>query len=569
MPPDRSACRQFVAAAAMWSALAAAALPAQAIRYTVEPVRGDTGLDLRVSMTFPAEASGETELLLPRDRFGVPRMYRFVRDVQVLPPARLLARDDSTVRIGHDPQTAVSVRYTIRYDSAQAGFVAFGPSVSPQHYHFLGSQWMARVGPSDSVRQFIVQVTPGNLGGTVAGSFGIAPGEHELSASYEDIEWTVIAGGAYREDRFTCAGRPVATLLYGAMQVPDDSIFALSRAIVCGEREIFAEQGQPFYSAIVIAREHLRAGASYINAFSGFMRPDSRGDQVALLLAHEMMHDWLPRRLRLVPGPDEAAGVEFSSFHDIRYDWFHEGFTEYLARRVLVRTGLATEDWFAARLNADLRQLATHPYRTLPARGLEEAVRTRRYTNVHQRLSYYRGAVLAFNWDAAVRRSSGGQADLLDVIRRLLAVAATNGGRIARPQFEEVVAGFGIPAQSDVARYALGGEAFPVDSAGLGPGWVLRSRAVPLYEAGFDVGVSAVRDTVIGVDPAGPAYAAGLREGMPIVRMSNESPGAQGWRADLPITVVVRDGEAERTIEFMPIVRQASEPYFERRPRPD
>jgi predicted metalloprotease with PDZ domain len=463
-----AACTRLVAAATVWSALAAAALPAQAIRYTVEPVRNDTGLDLRVSMTFPGDSSGRTELLLPRDRFGVPRMHRFVHDVLVLPPARLLARDEDTLRIGHASRADISVRYTIRYDSAQAGFVAYGPSVDSRHYHFLGSQWMARVGPADSVRQFVVRVDPGNLGGTVAGSFGIAPGEHELTSSYEDIDWTVIAGGAYREDRFSCAGKPVATLLYGPLQVPDDSIFALSRAIICGEREIFADTVQPFYTAIVIARENLRAGASFINAFSSFVWPDSRRDQIALLLAHEMMHAWLPRRLRLVPGPGEAASVDFSSFHDIRYDWFHEGFTEYLARRVLVRKGIASEDWFVTRLNADLRQLATHPYRTLPAAGLEEAARTRRYTNAHQRLSYYRGAVLAFNWDAAVRRASGGEAELVDVIRRLLAEAAVHDGRIPRPRFEEVVASFGIAAQDDVARYALGGETIPADSAGLG-----------------------------------------------------------------------------------------------------
>jgi predicted metalloprotease with PDZ domain len=455
------------------------------------------------------------------------------------------------------------VRYTVRFDSVQAGFVAYGPSVDSLHYHFLGSQWMARVGSPDSVRSYTVRVSRGNLGGALAGSFGLGPGAYSLTARFADLEWTVVAGGAYREDRFTCSGRPVATLIQGAFQLPDDSIFRMSRAIVCAGRELFADTAQPFYSAIITARQNLRAGASYINAFSAFMRPDSRSSQVALLLAHEVMHDWLPRRLRLVPGPGEAPPVEFSSFHDVRYDWFHEGFTEYLARRVLVRAGLATEDWFAQRLNDDLRTLATHPYRALPAHGLEAAVRARTYTNLHQRISYHRGTLLAFRWDAAVRRASGGRADLVDVIRRLLAESAGTGGRIDRPRFERVVSSFGVPAAADVARHALGGEPIPVDSTGLGPAWVLRTRPVPLPDAGFDVPASTVGRRAVGVDPRGAAYAAGLRDGMTIVRV--DEPQSRDAAPDAPLTAVVREGDAERAITIVPRATQVSEFYFERR----
>ena len=484
------ALRVIAVAAAI--ALADAAAAAQAVEYDLEPVRGGGVVDLRVRMTFPADASGPTRLFLPRDRFGVRAMYRFVRDAEVLPPARLLARDDSTLSIGHAPGAPVTVRYTVRFDSAQAGFVAFGPSVDSLHYHFLGSQWLARVGSPDSVRPYTVRVSRGNLGGSLAGSFGLGPGSYSLTTRFAELEWTVVAGGAYREDRFTCSGRPVATLVAGAFELPDDSIFQMARAIVCGEREMFADTAQPFFSATLIARQNLRAGASHINAFSAFMEPDSRGAQVALLLAHEVTHDWLPRRLRLVPGPGEPPPVELSSFHDVRYDWFHEGFTEYLARRLLVRAGLATGEWFAERLNDDLRILATHPYRALPAHGLEAAVRARAYSNFHQRISYHRGTLLAFRWDAAVRRASGGRADLVNVIRRLLAEASTSNGRIQRPRFEQVVAEFGVPAAADVARHALGGEPIPIDSAGLGPGWVLRRRAVPLPDAGFDMAASTV-----------------------------------------------------------------------------
>ncbi|MGH7539823.1 MAG: hypothetical protein ACRELC_02370, partial [Gemmatimonadota bacterium] len=537
----------------------------QTLRYVVEPSARAAGMDLRVTMTFPGESSGRTRVVLPRDRFGVPDMHRFVRDVEVVAGgARAPIREDSVVFIEHRPGAEVSVRYTVRYDSATVGFVAYGPSVSPRHYHFLGSQWMARVGPPDSVRRFEVRVERGSLSGPVAGSFGIGPGTHAFEASFDELDWSVIAAGAYREDRFACEGRPVATLVHGSFEVPDDTLFAMARKIVCGEREVFADHAQPFYSIIITERDRLRAGASFLNAFAAFLRPDSDRDQLVGLLAHEMMHVWLPRKLRLVPGPDEKVpAVEFSWFHDIRYDWFHEGFTEYLSRRLLIEVGLVSEEWFVERLNADLERLAIHPYRALSVFGLEDAARSQRYSNWHQRLSYLRGAILAFNWDAAIRRSSGGRRGLIDAVRRLLAAAEEE--RIPRPRFERLLEEMGVPAREDVELYALHGRAIPVDSLGMGPGWVLEYRSVPAFEPGFDLVVSLNADTVIGVREGGPAFDAGLRDGMPIVRTENAWRWDEEWRAGRPMIVVVRDGDGERPIEFFAGAGEVRVPHFVRR----
>lgn len=537
----------------------------QIIEYRVTPVLRDNGTDLTVTMTFTGDAGGQTRVLLPHDRFGVPAMHRFVHDVAVVSGALRVHDDgDSTVLLSHAPGARVSLRYAIRYDSARAGFVPFGPSVDAGHYHFLGSQWMVRVGRADSVRRFAVQIEAHPGGGTVAGSFGIGGSEHQLSATYADMEWTVIAGGAYRESRFTCENRPVVTLLYGTFQIPDDTINSMVRRIVCGERDVLADHSQPFYSVIITARSRLRAGASYLNAFSSFVRPDVKSDALALLLAHETMHAWLPRKLRVTPGPGEPPGVEFSSFHDIRYDWFHEGFTEYLARILLVRIGLASQEWFVQRLNDDLARLAVHPYRTIPVRDLEDAARTGRYNNHHQQLSYYRGAAMAFNWDATIRRASLGNKDLVDGIRSLIAAAA-DSGRLRRPRFEQVLEAFGVPAAHDVERYAFRGDEIAIDSAGLDADWVLRYRQVPAFRPGFDVPASMNADSVIGVHPDGPAHAAGLRNGMPIVRTTNLWRWGEDWKADQPATVVVRTAGGERTIQLSTVRGEILIPHFAKR----
>jgi len=247
------------------------------------------------------------------------------------------------------------------------------------------------------------------------------------------------------------------------------------------------------------------------------------------------MHAWIPRKLRLVPGAGEMPTVEFSTFHNVRYDWFHEGFTEYLARILLVRIGLVPQDWFGEQLNQELARLAMHPYRTISTDELEEAVRRKRFTNFHQRIGYHRGFVIAFNLDAAVRRASADSSSLVNVIRRLLTLAS-DSGTLTR---DDLVAAFrerGVDASGIVEKQALRGMPMLPDSTGLGPEWVLRFRERAAFDAGFDVVTSITNSMAIGVEQGGAAHAAGLREGMRIERVVNGMPWSDDWNPDLPTT---------------------------------
>lgn len=127
-----------------------------------------------------------------------------------------------------------------------------------------------------------------------------------------------------------------------------------------------------------------------------------------------------------------------------------------------------------------------------------------------------------------------------------------------------MLAELGVPAAADIERFALGGAPIPVDSLGLGPEWTLEARAIPRFEPGFDVVASLNADTVLGVREGGAAHAAGLRDGMPIVRHHNAQRWRDDWRPDLPLRVVVRQDGRERTISFDPVRGELPVPYFVR-----
>ena len=70
----------------------------------------------------------------------------------------------------------------------------------------------------------------------------------------------------------------------------------------------------------------------------------------------------------------------------------------------------------------------------------------------------------------------------------------------------------------------------------------------PTFDLGLDFSASRTAKAVSGVDPSGPAYKAGLRDGQPVVAWDVDR-----GNAERQATVTVRIEGQERKISFMPI----------------
>jgi predicted metalloprotease with PDZ domain len=117
------------------------------------------------------------------------------------------------------------------------------------------------------------------------------------------------------------------------------------------------------------------------------------------VLSHELLHLWVPNGLAL----------------DGDYDWFYEGFTLYLAMRARMRQGqLSFQDY----LNTLGRAFDAYA----AARGSDEhslvELSRRRWTG-SSALVYNKGMLVAFLYDLALMRQTGGRSSLEDVYRAL------------------------------------------------------------------------------------------------------------------------------------------------------
>ncbi|HEX5708713.1 MAG TPA: hypothetical protein VFX96_15545 [Pyrinomonadaceae bacterium] len=121
--------------------------------------------------------------------------------------------------------------------------------------------------------------------------------------------------------------------------------------------------------------------------------------QLGGVLSHELLHLWVPNGLAL----------------DGDYDWFYEGFTLYLAMRARMRQGQVS---FQDYLNTLGRAFDAYA----AARGSDElslVELSRRRWAGSSSLVYNKGMLVAFLYDLALMRQTGGKSSLEDVYRAL------------------------------------------------------------------------------------------------------------------------------------------------------
>jgi len=231
------------------------------------------------------------------------------------------------------------------------------------------------------------------------------------------------------------------------------------------------------------------------------------GAGVDALITQALARAWMVDRF----GPLAHAGRGDEPLRD----WFSEGWAEYLAHRSLLREGRWTPADYAAVLNRKIMAYLDNPERALPNVQVAEGALMRPALAA---LPGARGEWLALQWHAALR--GAGQPGLDAVMRRLLvpAASARREGPISAPlATHRLVAALRAVLDDqplrDINRFIERGETFAFGPTTLGPCFIGQTVRVPSWALGFDSG-SLASQVVAGVQPGGPADAAGLRDGM-------------------------------------------------------
>lgn len=501
---------------------------------------------LEVTLRLQTGDATHTDLEIPRQWMDV-RRYAGITDLQVVEgEAELVEMErDDRVRLKHSPHTSVTVGYRViptyeelSADEQRVPVIDEGRIIASGHGLFVAPH-------SDELllRDILLDWSALPESWEVGNGHSVGDRKQSLSTSINALRSRLYLAGHFEVLSEETAAFPIHVAYPDELKQSSDEITAKAVSLIEYAHRQFGGAQHDFVLVAVYPVEHDYPGAH------GVAYPNSVGvwftegvpighPRILSTVAHEIVHLWNGQTLR--PADPRA-----------RLAWFHEGFTDYYASRLLIRTGMIDLEEYVDLRNRQLLSLETSPVRDAPNAAIEESF----WTDQHLfDLPYLRGAILGMTWDAGIRRETNFERSLDDVMRELFERARTEETELTRQQLEEVLEFVWEPRVEDLESIVDRGEEIVPDHRALGPCVEPSITIAGRLDFGFDIESETFAETgqFEGVDPDGPAYEAGLRNGYYL----NESVDYSAEVGDIAVEklefqVVTEDG-TELEISYLP-----------------
>ena len=499
----------LTALAVGWFALAGAEpAPAPlAMAYTLTPeVENGVVTALDVIVEFRGDARGTLTFDLPDKWAGEKDLWRSLSDLSV-GGGTLTAPDPAHRILTFTPGAQVVLRYRVHGAYADE---PKGSDGNPYRGVALGKGWFAGLGEPVFIVPHDGELWPASfrLSGLPQGwNFASdlehgAMGRHMTTADM--IESTMLAGADVAVYKRDIPGGVLRFAMRGRWAFSGDHIADVLGRIVGAQRQFWGNDvdGPFLVTLFELSGTGSSGGTGRSDAFALYGTPDTAEASFVRTIAHEHMHSWIPYRIGALPEQDEA--LEY---------WLSEGFTDFYAERTLLRSGIWSLDDFVGDLNDKLLEYASSPVREAPNARIANEFWT---SNAVSQLPYERGMLFAYLLDDRIRKAGKGNLDGVMFAARdaYVATAAAHEPDIVANFVEAMHKKAGIDFSADRDRLIEKGAFIRLPEDLFGACAAIRNLRIAAFDRGFDTDKTTASGRFTGVDPMGPAYAAGIREGM-------------------------------------------------------
>jgi predicted metalloprotease with PDZ domain len=511
------------------------------IRYEVQPVleRGDLK-KMRITLRFTGERDGSTTVFLPNEYAGQSELWRQIGAPSVSGGTVTAPKTDRW-SIQHSPRARITITYELitafdnEPDMNAVMSKPFRPMVRPSWFSLVGSTTFARLNVDDQTPvRFQWRRVP--RGWTVASDL-----DHPVLTA-GDLGASSLIGGKDLNILGLGTGGTRIAMRGNFRNFTAEQLQADFTQLNGVHRALWGDNDRPFFISLAPVTDN--SGSSFLlgtglgdDAFGAWVLETTSRAEIMWLFAHEHLHAWIPSQV----GKLDSTKSEILSY------WFSEGFTNYYTARTLLRAGFWTpEDW-VKHWNEVISEYQNSPARLMPAADTVDKF----WSDATVReLPYQRGALIALTIDQRIKEATN-QSKSLDDVMGLMRQKAQTGGKFAPELLIESVkeiAGFDI---TDLIKdVAINGQAIGFPSVAWGSCMTKQEDVRPVFDVGFDrERTGAAGNVATGVRGDGPAYQAGLRDGMKILRRTTGKLGDQSAPVTYEIETV--SGKIE-TLSWLP-----------------
>lgn len=516
---------------ALWLAIAAMPVMAQCVfpeertgrtvNYIFEPAVSAAGTTLHVSLRFRA-GRGVEEVEVPTEWAG--ETLHGVQNLRALSRDTVLSDTASVGRkaVQHTADQDVVLAYDLAKDwSGRFRHPAeFHGTLRPDYLELTGDNALVHPKLLDDERVTVhfdwTKLPPPWV---LATSFGTASHADERCQSYSgkwsEVRHALFAAGVFRIHNFRIGTQPAVLAIRDDWTFSDEEAIANIQKAVAVVRDFWHDHNFPYFLVTLKQFDNDSGngnGSAFTNAFWIYLsRKDSISNQIPVLI-HETFHQWNPRRMGQPSSPEDWNAIE----------WFREGSVAYYGYLLAWRAGLIQLPAYIESVNRDLRMFPG------------------------SRSAYVRGRVIALWLDSRIRRDSGGKASLDTVMSDIVNQSAMplTQGRILRTANRYL-----SPAsQTELSRAIQPNSSITPGAYALGPCVRGSMDEVTIFDLGFDLTASMADGSITGIEPNGPAFQAGLRNGQRLSRrlsVYNNEP-------EKAAIVTVHTAEGQKAVEYYP-----------------
>ena len=419
------------------------------------------------------------------------------------------------------------LRYTIRYDPFEVELTLPDgvkqkkslPRQATYFYHRVNLRWPVPDGPADKPVRCEFRWVGFPADWRLVSSWSMDRTEESVETTLRGLRKAVFAGGDFRTAK---SQRGLVLVTRGTWPLSDASMLDLMDRIAEVQTAVWRDRGVAGHKVLLVPTTRTWEGEGRTHSLIMEGNPatwDLRS--FTRLFAHELFHEWNPRRLNYTD--------------DEELYWFTEGFTDYYTVAALWRSGIWSFDEVIEDFNGAARRYYVSPARNLTASRM---VQLRQANISANQLPYQQGYLLAAHWNR-----SGNSLD-----RSMRSLVESNRDPLSNTRIARALHSIGLEeAEEEIQRYIVEGKTIELRTNVWGDCAAEVKVAFRAFDMGFDWTASERARIIKGAKAESNAWRAGVRDGQKWTPI-DVVPGEPTYLAEIEI----EDEQGKRRIKFFP-----------------